>query len=209
MDFALAATGMAIGLSVAAPLGPVNLIVIRAALRHGVLVALLTGCGAVVADTLFAALAAFGARSIEDAIIHYAAPLAIIGGLLLVAIGIRTATHHVNLAEIEASHPGGGAVARQILTTFTLTATNPGSLIAFLAIFGTMAPVLRLAASPDRPLLAVAGVALGGLVWWAFLGWLIARVRLRLNRTVLDRINRWAGVLIAAFGFALLMEVLT
>lgn len=209
MDFALVVTGMAIGLSVAAPLGPVNLIVIRAALRHGVVVALLTGLGAVVADTLFAALAALGARSIEVAIIHYAAPLTVIGGLLLVAIGIRTATHHVNLAEIEASHPGSGAVARKFLATFMLTATNPGSPIAFLAIFGTMAPVLRLAASPSRPLLAVTGVALGGLVWWAFLAWLIARVKLRLNRTVLDRINRWAGVLIAAFGFALLMEILT
>ena len=32
------------------------------------------------------------------------------------------------------------------------------------------------------------------------------RLKSRLNPATLDRINRWTGVLIAAFGFLLLME---
>ena len=52
MDFALLVTGIAIGLSVTAPLGPVNIIVIRNALRRNFVVALLTGLGAVAAIRL-------------------------------------------------------------------------------------------------------------------------------------------------------------
>ena len=36
----------------------------------------------------------------------------------------------------------------------------------------------------------------------------MTRFKSRITETVFDRINRWTGVLIAAFGFALLMEAL-
>ena len=92
------------------------------------------------------------------------------------------------------------------LTTFALTITNPGALFGFLAIFGTMGPALRLGSAPYRPLLAVVGVTIGGLLWWLFLSFVVARLKSRFTPATEDKINRWTGVLIAAFGFALLME---
>ena len=209
MDFFVIAAGIAIGLAVAAPLGPVNLFVIHAALRRGIGAAMVAGLGAVLADVIFASIAAFGARSIETFVAASAMPLTLVGGALLVVIGIRTARHRVTLAELEAASPASaGLLARKFVTTFTLTATNPGTLLGFLAIFGTMSLALRLSESPTRPLLAVLGVAIGGTLWWLFLSYLISRLKVRLTRRTLDRINKWAGVLIAAFGFALLMDAL-
>lgn len=209
MDLFLVAAGVAIGISVAAPLGPVNLFVIHTALRRGLASAMIAGLGSVAADVIFAALAAFGARSLESVVAASALPLTLAGGGLLVVIGVRTARHHVTLAELEKAAPANARqLARKFVTTFGLTITNPGALLGFLAIFGTMSAVLRLSESPLRPLLAVCGVAIGGTLWWLFLGYLVGRVKTKLTRTTLDRINRWAGILIAAFGFALLMDAL-
>ena len=46
-----------------------------------------------------------------------------------------------------------------------------------------------------------------GTLWWLFLGFVVTRLKSRITATTFDRINRWTGVLIAAFGFALLMGV--
>lgn len=209
MDLALLATGVAIGLSVTAPLGPVNIIVIRNSIRRGMLVAFLTGMGAVVADTIYATLAAYSVSTIEHIVAGYAVPLMLVGGALLVFIGVRLARSHITLAELALLEPPKKRqVAGKMLTTFMLTLTNPGVFFGFVAIFGTMTAVLRLGESADRPVTVVAGVAIGGTLWWLFLSFVVTRFKSRISERVFDKINRWTGILIAAFGFALLAEAL-
>jgi threonine/homoserine/homoserine lactone efflux protein len=210
MDLILLITGIAIGLSVTAPLGPVNIIVIRNAIRRGFAVAFLTGSGAVIADAIFAMLAAYGIGWIEDFIAHYAMPLTLVGGVLLVFIGVRLARSHITLAQLELQEPlKRRQVFGKMVTTFSLTLTNPGVFFGFLAIFGTMNAVLRLGSSADRPPTVVAGVIAGGLLWWLFVSFVVTLLKSRISETVFDRINRWTGVFIAAFGFVLLMRALS
>ena len=209
MDFILLITGIFIGLSVTAPLGPVNLIVTRTAIQRSFGVAVLTGLGAVLADVVYASLAAYGVRSIEQFIAQYAMPLTLLGGTMLVILGIRLARSHMSLEQLALQDvPSRRIIIRKALGTFLLTLTNPGVFFGFLAIFGTMSGVLVLASSPGRPLTVVAGVAIGGTLWWLFLSFVVTRLKSRITATTFDRINRWTGVLIAAFGFALLMGVL-
>ena len=128
---------------------------------------------------------------------------------MLVFIGVRLALSHVALAQLSLQEtPNKRLIIRKMLTAFALTLTNPGVFFGFLAIFGTMSAVLTLAASADRPITVVAGVAIGGTLWWLFLSFAVTRLKSRITATTFDRINRWTGVLIAAFGFALLMDVL-
>ena len=197
------------GLAMAAPLGPVNVIVIRATLRRGMAGGLIAGVGSLLADTMFASLAALGLRSVEHVFATYAMPIQIAGGLLLVVIGIRTARSHVEAKEFgnENETPAAGSLWRKVLTTFTATISNPGSIFGVFAIFGSMAVILKLEQSPYRPAMVVAGFAAGSALWWLFLSFIVSRLKTRLSSRVLDRINRWAGVFIAAFGFALLMQV--
>lgn len=209
MDPSLLLTGIVIGLAVTAPLGPVNILVIRNAIRRGFGVAFLVGLGAVLADVLYAAAAAYGVKWVSTLIADYAEPLLILGGLLLVVMGIWLARKHVHLTAIEGEEkPGAAKVIGKMLTAFGLTITNPGEFFGFLAIFGTMNAVLRLHEGADRPPTVIIGVALGGMLWWLLLGFLVSRFRSRISDRALDRINHWTGVLIAAFGFALLMEAL-
>ena len=148
MDPILFVTGIAIGLSVTAPLGPVNIIVIRNVIRRSFLVAFLAGLGAVLANSVYATVAAYGIGSIEHFITDYATPLTMLGGAILVLIGVRLARSHIGLADLALQEPPRKRqVAGKMLTTFILTLTNPGVFFGFIAIFGTMNAVLRLGES--------------------------------------------------------------
>lgn len=209
MDLKLIVAGLAMGLAIAAPLGPVNIIVIRSTLRRGMIGGLAAGFGSVLADTSFAVVAAYGLRSIASFFMEHGTALNLIGGALLVVIGVRTARSHVAMTVLTSN--GEAATAAQLwrkgATTFSTTITNPGALLGVFAVFGAMGNVLKLESAPYRPLVAVAAFAAGGLLWWLFLSFIVGRLKTRLTTGALDRINRWAGVLIAAFGFALLMQV--
>ena len=201
MDLSLIIAGVSIGLAMAAPVGPVNLIVIRTALNCGFRPAFLAGLGAVLADMFMAGVAAFGLHSIERFIMEYEMLLQICGGLLLVILGIRTARTHF-LATDLAPIPH----AARLGLTFTLSVTNPGLVLGFIAIFSSMSGILGLGASPYRPLIVLLGVAVGGALWWLALSLVISRLKTKLNATTLDKINRWSGIFVAAFGFVLLMR---
>ena len=207
MDGLLLLTGMAIGLAMTAPLGPVNILVIRNAIRRGFGVGFLVGLGAVAADLLYALAAAYGVSSIARFISTYAEALMIAGGLLLVVMGVRLARKRTGLGAVIQEGPARSSqVAGRMLGAFTLTLTNPGEFFGFLAIFSALNAILRLHENALRPPTVVLGVVLGGVMWWLFLSFIVSRFRERISETLFQRINRWTGVLIAAFGFALLME---
>lgn len=208
MDLSLLLTGVAIGLAVTAPLGPVNILVIRNAVRGGFAVASLIGAGAVLADVLYAAAAAYGVSWVSHLIVDHARALLVVGGLLLVVTGVWLARKRVDVHAIAGDAPRAAKVMGKMLAAFGLTLSNPGEFFGFLAIFGTMNGMLRLHEDALRPPTVIAGVAIGGLVWWLALSFLVSRFKTGISAVALARISRWTGILIAAFGFALLMEAL-
>jgi threonine/homoserine/homoserine lactone efflux protein len=201
MDLSLLIAGVGIGLAMAAPLGPVNLIVIRTALCHDLKVAFLAGLGAVLADVLIAGIAAYGIQSIAHLILDYAKFLQIAGGIFLIVLGIRTARTHFAASDLT-----NGPHSARFGLTFSLSVTNPGLALGYLAIFSSLSTHLALGASPFRPAIVLIGIALGGALWWLLLSFLIGRLKTRLGTSTLDRINRWSGILVAAFGFLLLWK---
>jgi threonine/homoserine/homoserine lactone efflux protein len=201
MNLSLIIAGVSIGLAMSAPVGPVNLIVIRTALNHDVNVAFLAGLGAVLADVLLAGIAAYGIQSIEHFILDYAKFLQIAGGLLLIILGIRTARTHFAASDLTP-----GPHSAKFGLTFSLSVTNPGLALGYVAIFSSMSSMLAIGASPYRPPIVLLGIALGGALWWLLLSFFIVRLKTRLGAPTLDKINRWSGIFVAAFGFVLLMR---
>jgi threonine/homoserine/homoserine lactone efflux protein len=203
--------GVFIGLAIAAPIGPINLIVLRTALSRGLAGGLLAGSGSVLGDGLFASVAAFGVRQIEDFIMAHASLLGAIGGIILIVVGIRTSRAHVDAAALGnggSGANGGQAAYRKILSTFVLTVTNPATMMGMLAIFGTMGASLQLTTAPARAGMTVVGVMLGSFLWWCFISGMVGLLRSRINGVWLDRINHWSGILIVALGFVFLFDAL-
>ena len=197
----LVVKGMIIGLLFSAPIGPINVMCIRETFHHGFTVGLASGIGAVVADTAFAAMAAFGITAISDQIAGYAPYFQAIAGIALVYVGIKVAFCQTapGLDGPVRSHPG-----RAALTAFGMTLTNPATVLGFVTVFGSLGDL-----APDQgdyfgALLLVAGVFAGGIAWWLLLSLAIASVRQRLTERTLVTINHVAAGALLLFGVGLL-----
>src|SRR3989344_8240872 len=81
-------SGIAIGLAMAIPIGPVGIIVIHRTMTRSRLAGLATGLGAVIVDGFIAVIGAFGVKIIYDFIVREETMLRLIGGCILVILGI-------------------------------------------------------------------------------------------------------------------------
>ncbi|RMF11016.1 MAG: LysE family translocator [Alphaproteobacteria bacterium] len=193
--------GVVIGVLVAAPIGPVNVICIQRTMQSGPGSAFLVGLGAAVGDSLFGALAALGLASISRALIAHQAWFEMVGGVILIAMGFYAWRSHPHLDD---PVPTTGDLARGALATFTLTISNPITALGFVALF-TSAGVGR-TGDHGEALRLVLGVFAGSALWWATITRLSAMVRDRMNDTHLWWINRGSAVIVWGFGAVSLVK---
>lgn len=201
---ALFLRGLLIGVLFSAPVGPVNVMCIREAFQFGYRVGLAAALGAVTADVLFATAAAFGLTAIADLVTGHALAFQTVAALCLIGIGWRVATAPPRV-DLDAAPV---SARRAALTGFAMTASNPTTILGFIAVFGALGDW-----APDHgdyvgAGFLVAGVAAGGVGLWFLMVSAISLVRQRMTLAALARINVGAGVLLALFGLALLARVL-
>lgn len=200
--------GLLIGIVVSAPVGPVNVICIGRALHFGFWPAVLAGVGAALGDGLLALIAAFGISAAAEAVTSHSEFIKLVGGVILIVFGgfiIATPPHGSPRA---AAHMGDSAV-RIVPATFLITITNPGALLGFIGIFGGMiGNDLLPEGDYTAAALMVLAVSGGALLWWAGLAAFVSRIRHLLSERTLRRINIVSGILLAAFGGALILDVL-
>jgi threonine/homoserine/homoserine lactone efflux protein len=200
----LVLAGLGIGLLVAAPIGPVNVLVIQRAVSRGFWGGLAAGLGAVIGDGILAAIAAFSVTAISEAMRAYAGWIQLIGGLLLVGFGLAllftrpTLTIPLGQKSHLLEHAG------IIPQTFFLTVTNPGAILGMAAMIGGLGSLIGGLNTYLEALLLVAAVMGGSLLWWLGLSELIATIRHKLTEGRLKLINRIAGAVLIAFGLILL-----
>lgn len=202
----LVLSGMGIGLLVAAPIGPVNVMVIQRAVQKGFAAGVAAGLGAVLGDGLLAALAVFSVTAISDTMIAYAAWIQWIGGLVLIGFGIMLFTTRPTF-EVPATERSRLSQHMGIIPqTFLLTVSNPGAILGMLAIFGGLGSIVGGLDTYVEAFTMVLGVMAGSLLWWLGLSELIATIRHRLTEARLRLVNRVAGLILLGFGSALILK---
>ena len=90
MDARLLLSGLVIGFSIAAPVGPIDVLCIRRTLAEGRLHGLVSGLGVATADAVFGCIVAFGLAFISDLLVTQELGLRVVGGAFLRLLGIRT-----------------------------------------------------------------------------------------------------------------------
>ncbi len=202
----LVLAGIGIGILMAAPIGPVNILVIQRAVSRGFWGGLAAGIGAVIGDGLLAAIASFSVTAISDVMFAYAGWIQFIGGGLLIAFGIALlfAAPAMITPLGEKSHLGEHAGI--IPQTFFLTVTNPGAILGMAAMIGGFSALIG-GINHLQALLLLVSVMGGSLLWWLGLSELIATIRHKLTEGRLRLINRIAGTVLVAFGVLLLLAV--
>ena len=192
-----------IGLSIAAPVGPIGLLCIQRTLQHGMRVGLATGLGAAVADAVYGAVGALGLAAVLAFLVDARWWLAVGGGLFLVYLGASTAWGARRPPAGRppaqgAGEPTAGAL-RAFATTFALTLSNPMTILSFIAVFASLASGLQ-GLTPVAQAVMVLAVFLGSAMWWLLLSAGVSMLRHRLPDAALAAIRLVSGVLVAAFG---------
>lgn len=201
----LFAKGLALGLAIAAPVGPIGLLCIRRTLAAGPALGFATGLGAATADAAYGAVAGFGLAAVSDAMLAGQVWLAAVGGLVLLWLGWRTAT------AVPAAQAAEGGSARSLAvawaTTTLLTLTNPATILSFAAAFAALG-LAEWAGDATAALVLVLGVFLGSAAWWLGLSLAVGRLRARIGPAVILWINRIGGGALILFGLGALYAAL-
>lgn len=201
MDIGLFLKGLAIGFSIAAPVGPIGVLCIRRTLADGRAAGLVSGLGAATADAIYGCVAGFGLTFISSALISQQVWLRIIGGAFLCYLSLKTL---LSRPAEEAAPAGANSLIGAYASTFFLTLTNPMTILSFAAIFAGLGGASGNYASAG---ILVLGVFIGSALWWLTLSTGVSLFRTKFTPHGLRWVNRVSGLVIAAFGLLALLSV--
>jgi threonine/homoserine/homoserine lactone efflux protein len=200
--------GLVIGLLVAAPIGPVNLICIRRTLTYGQLNGFAAGLGAAAGDGIFAIVSGFGITWVFQWIEDMGIFLKLIGAAILMVYGIRAflaAAPQVLRHPDESMHRGeAGDLAVAVASTFALTITNPATLVGFAASFAGLQSIVDFHTSLIATFIVVASVLAGSALWWFVVTEITAIFHKTISPETLRRMNQGSGILIFVTGLVFL-----
>ncbi|MTJ81795.1 MAG: LysE family translocator [Telmatospirillum sp.] len=194
--------GVLIGFALAAPVGPVGLLCVRRALADGRHAAFIAGLGAAFADTFYGAVACLGLGVISSFLMEHHVVLRLTGGIILLVLGIRSLRPAQGEEMAAASGPG---LVKDFLSTFVITLTNPGTILASMAVFAAFGAIGHPGGEP--PLMIVLGVFGGSALWWLVLSAIAGAARSRLSARSLTLLNQGSGVLLILFGIGILASL--
>ena len=178
--------GLAIGILVSAPMGPIGILCIQRTLNKGRWSGFVTGLGAALSDLIYALLTGLGMSIVIDFIEANQNILQILGSLVLVGFGLYL--YRQNPAK-------NIRKANSSITAFLLTFSNPLILFLYIGLFARFNFFL-----PESQLghhvVGYLSILLGAVSWWFLITYVINKVRARFNVRSIWLINRGIGIII-------------
>lgn len=190
--------GIAIGILISAPMGPVGILCIQRTLDKGRRTGFYTGIGAAISDLFYCLLTGFGLSFIEEFIERNQNLIQLVGSAVLIGFSIylfkkNPATKLKRPIQQEVNEP-----KKNILTGFLFTFSNP--LILFLIIglfarFNFAMPEIRF----YHYIIGFISIFAGAIAWWWVVTYFIDKVRAHFNLRSMWLINRITGGIILIF----------
>lgn len=188
--------GLAIGVLISAPMGPIGMLCIQRTLNKGRASGFFTGVGAAFSDLLYSLLTGLGLSFVINFIEQHQTALQIFGSLVLLGFGIYIARKNpVKLLKTKTGKPIKNNYVQDLVTGFLFTFSNP--LIIFL-IIGLYARFnfLTNITSVYSYFIGFLSIIVGALVWWFLITYFVSKVRGRFNVRSMWLINIFIGSLI-------------
>lgn len=199
--------GVIMGMLLAMPFGPVNLLGIQRAVERGFFGGMAAGLGIMAGDGLIALGAALGVNAVSGAVREYRTAIQIVGGIALLGFGIKLYLTRATLAtDAHTEKASLWDYIWEIPQMFFLTITNPGAVVGLIAIFGGVSSFVEVESYIDA-FTMVAAIMGGSFVYWFVVSQFIATIRHRFDVVRLGQINRIAGLVLMGFGGVLIGEM--
>ncbi len=195
--------GLIIGFSLAIPVGPIGLLLIRRTLTRGRMSGLVSGIGAATADGLYGAVAGFGLTLLSNFLFKHSVVLRLMGGVFLCYLGSRIFLSKPREKATKGSEEG---LVGDYISTLFLTLTNPLTILSFAAIFAASGVVVVPGEYYGTAML-ILGVFSGSSLWWIILSGLVSFFHGKLDTDGILVLNKISGALIATFGVMIFVSL--
>ncbi|WP_062047032.1 LysE family transporter [Bacillus sp. JCM 19034] len=187
-----------LGLSLAAPIGPVNAAQIDRGIKSGFWHSWLVGLGATIADAIFMALVYFGVvRFIEMPYVQLF--LWIFGFFLLVYLGIESITSAGKVIEHKRSSAQESKI-KSFFAGFFMSLFNPLSILFWLGIFGSILAKTITVNDTFHVMLYCMAIFIGITIWDFTMAVLSSTMRQLLTNKFLFLISMISGFSLIGFG---------
>jgi threonine/homoserine/homoserine lactone efflux protein len=196
--------GVVLGLSIAAPVGPIGVLCIRRTLSDGRLAGFVLGLGAATADMLYGAVAAFGLSVISSLLISERLWIHLIGAGFLCWLGVKTML--ARPAAAPSVELGTTNLIGSYVTTLLLTLTNPTTILSFIAIFAGIG-VVGSGGGASAAALTVLGIFCGSALWWLILSGIVNMIRAKFTPRMMRLVNYLSGAILLAFALYALLTL--
>lgn len=189
--------GLAIGVLVSAPMGPVGILCIQRTLDKGRRSGFYTGVGAAISDLFYCLLTGFGLSFIEDFIERNQNIIQLVGSAVLIGFAVYLFKKNPS-GGLKKPLAGRGRNKRDILGGFLFTFSNP--LILFLIVglfarFNFTLPEIKF----YHYIIGFLCIFSGAIAWWYGVTFFIDKVRAHFNIRSMWLINRIIGCVILIF----------
>lgn len=190
-------SGIAVGVIVSAPMGPVGILCIQRTLNKGRWSGFFTGVGAALSDIFYCLLTGFGLSFIEGFIDRNQNAIQLVGSLVLIGFGLYLFKKNPS-KQLKKPMPAISTIKKDIITGFLFTFSNP--LILFLIIglfarFNFMHPDFKF----YHYITGFLFIFIGANLWWYVVTYFVDKVRAHFNLRSMWLINRIIGTIVLVF----------
>lgn len=188
--------GFIIGLSIAMPIGPIAMLLIRNTLERGFKFGLAVGLGAALIEGFYSLIAASGFAIIAQLLNDYLIQIKLSSALLLIVLGIFEIKNSSANSSKEIKIKQNG-FAKTVILVALLTAANPMTIVYFTGVFAAIS-----SNNFDflKVILISIGAFLGSISWTTFLSYSVSKMRHKISPKWVKIIRIISGLMICLFG---------
>jgi len=192
------------GVTMAAAVGPIALLVVSYGVRDGFKAAAAAGLGAALADLAYAGSAFALGSLLLAALARHETAFKLASALTLVLLGVWLTGRALSALPAAASPAQARRVTAPLVTTFALTIVNPLTIVLF-AAFSAQLPAVKSARAIGAAAFALFLGSLAVQLVWAAGGSVVARFLSHAG--AIRALNVASGIAIAGFGVAGVVEL--
>jgi len=187
-----------LGLSLAAPIGPVNLEIIKRGLNSGFKQAFLTGAGAMCADTTYLILIFFGLTSFFN-FSFMKIFLGIAGSIILIYLGVMSAKEFFRKVDATENKPHR-LFKTSFVTGYVLAISSPMTIVWWTGVFGALLAAQTNTQTTISAFFSCLSILLGCFIWVFSLAAALHWGKKIINEKITRFISFFAGLFLILFG---------
>lgn len=187
-----------LGLTLAAPIGPVNVEIIKRGLTRGFRESLLTGAGAMCADATYLTLIFFGLTAFLNNLV-VSRFLGIAGSFILIYLGAISVKEYFKKTTEEAARQTR-VFKYSFVAGFALAISSPMTVVWWTGVFGALMASQGPVQTSLSAFLSCLSILLGCFLWVFFLALALHWGKKIINEQVTRLISMIAGLFLVGFG---------